>query len=231
MELHWSKFQLLQVSGVYELSAPVGDAIEPRYFMTYLGAAIYADGGLKCDLNRKLGMAWGDFCKLARLWKHTALPTERKIKILHGVVISRLLYGLSSAWLNVSEVRRLNGLYCRCLRVILRIRPAYISRVSNASVLHQARQTSLGRQLLEQQMVLYGKVARAPDDDVLRKLTFSPGSLQPVAERYVRKVGRPCNEWTKMLQRESWKMTPEPDQIVYDAERWRSTVREYCSRM
>ena len=45
MELHWSKFQLLPVSGDYKLSTPRGDAIEPKDMMTYLGASIYADGG------------------------------------------------------------------------------------------------------------------------------------------------------------------------------------------
>ena len=34
----------------------------------------------------------------------------------------------------------------------------------------------------------FGKLARAPDDDVLRGLTFVPGSLTPATERYVRKT-------------------------------------------
>ena len=55
MELHWSKFQLLQVNGTYKLKAPDGSAIEPTQVMKYLGASIYADGGLKCELNTRLG--------------------------------------------------------------------------------------------------------------------------------------------------------------------------------
>ena len=58
MELHWSKFQLLQVNGTYKVSAPDGSAIAPSEVMTYLGAAIYADGGIKSELNRRIGAAW-----------------------------------------------------------------------------------------------------------------------------------------------------------------------------
>ena len=34
MELHWSKFQLLQVRGKYKLSAPDGSVIEPTEMMS-----------------------------------------------------------------------------------------------------------------------------------------------------------------------------------------------------
>jgi hypothetical protein len=228
MELHWSKFQLLQVNGEFKLRAPGGDDIPPKDMMTYLGATIYADGSLKRELNQKLGLAWADFCKLDRLWKHATLSTCRKIKILQAVVVTKLLYGLSSAWLNASEIRRLNGFYCRCLRVILRIKPAYISRVSNAEVVRQSSQRQLSRQLLEQQMLQYGKVARSPGQDVLRRLAFTPGSSQPAVARFVRRVGRPRNEWVAMLQREAWNMHPRADQLVHNEVSWRKAVHEYC---
>ena len=227
MALDWSKFQLLQINGEYSLRSPDGEAIIAKPRMTYLGASLYADGGLKQELNQKLGTAWKDFGKLDRLWKRTALPVCKKIRILQSVVVSRLLYGLSSAWLNKAEVRRLNGFYCRCLRVILRIKPSYVSRVSNESVLRQACQPELGRQLLKQQLLFYGRIARAPADDILRRLTFCPGSLRPASDRYVRRVGRPRNEWVLMMQKESFKMSPHAQQLVHDAAGWRRAVLQY----
>jgi len=112
LELHWSKFQLMELNARYELHAPSGDSIAARDRMTYLGVTIHADGKLKSELGQKIGSAWADFCKLERLWKHTSLPTHRKMRILQAVVVSKLLYGLSSAWLNKSEMRRLNGFHC-----------------------------------------------------------------------------------------------------------------------
>ena len=61
MELHWSKFQLIQVNRVYKLRTPGGDEIPAKELMTYLGAATHADGGVKSGLNQKLGAAWGGF--------------------------------------------------------------------------------------------------------------------------------------------------------------------------
>ena len=114
LELHSSMFQLLRIGGAYHLKAPDGSIISPTQVMTYLGATIYSDGGFKRELNRRLGAAWAEYSKLERLWNHTALSKERKIQVYNAIVISRLLYGLSSAWLNVAEIRRLNGFQCRC---------------------------------------------------------------------------------------------------------------------
>ena len=228
MELHWSKFQLLQVNGEYKLSAPDGSVIEPTGVMTYLGACIYADGGIKSELNRRLGAAWSDFCKLSRLWKHTALSRARKIQILQAVITSRLLYSLGSAWLNVAELRRLNGFQSRCLRQLLGIKPSFLSRVSNKTILEQAGQISYGRQLLRQQLLLFGRVARAPPTDPLRRLTFVPGSLQSATGVYVRRVGRPRNEWAVMLEKEARKVHTNLNQIVHDELEWKKAVADYC---
>ena len=66
MQLHWSKFQLLAINGKYKLTAPDGSLIAAKEVMTYLGAAIFADGGIKSELSRKLGAAWAEFSKLAQ---------------------------------------------------------------------------------------------------------------------------------------------------------------------
>jgi len=228
MELHWSKFQLLQVNGTYKLSAPDGSVIEPTDVMTYLGACIYSDGGVKSELNRRLGAGWSDFCKLSRLWKHTTLSRARKLQILQAVISSRLLYSLGSAWLNVAELRRLNGFQCRCLRPILGIKPSFISRVSNSTVLQQSGQIPYGRQLLRQQLLLFGRVARAPPTHPLRKLTFVPGSLSPATGHYVRRVGRPRNEWAVMLEKEARKVHANFNVIIRTEPEWKAAVYGYC---
>ena len=189
MELHWSKFQLLGVNHEYGISAPDGTRILQKDMMAYLGATAFSDGNVSRELARKLGAAWGELSKLNRLWKHTTLAATKKIRILQAVVVSRLLYGLGSAWLNKSEVRRLNGFYCRCLFVILRIPPAYVSRVSNVTVLQPAAQTELRLQLLKQQLLLYGRVVRLQEGHPMRQWTFCPNSQRPKTDQYVRRVG------------------------------------------
>jgi len=230
LDLHHSKFQLLSVNGEYNLKTPVGEPIPSTDSMTYLGATVYADGSLKRELGRKLGCAWADFSKLNRLWKHTTLTKLRKIEIYQAVIVSRLLYGLSSAWLNVADVRRLNGFHCRCLRVIMRIQPAYFSRISNKRVLEESGQKPMDRQLLKQQMVLYGRIARSPQSDPLRLLTFVPGGLEPATSRYIRRVGRPRNEWVTMVQKECFKMSARYAECIYDEQEWRRAVHTYITQ-
>ena len=145
------------------------------------------------------------------------------------MVVSRLLYGLASAWLNVAESRRLNGFHARCLRKITGIKPSFVSRVSNATVLQRAGQAELRQQLLKQQLLLYGRIARSPNGDVLRQLTFIPNSVQAATSRYVRRVGRPRNEWAVMLGAEARKMCSDPSAIINDHMLWRRAVVGFCS--
>ena len=119
MELHWQKFQLLQVNRQVKLRTPSGEDITARKLMTYLGTTIYSDGKVANELNQKLGAARAEFQKLRKLWNHSSLSKTRKLQIYQAVVVSRLLYGLSSAWLNAVETRRLNGFQARCLRCIV----------------------------------------------------------------------------------------------------------------
>ena len=67
--------------------------------------------------------------------------------------------------------------------------------------------SSYSKQLLKQQLVLFCNMARAPDEDVLRKLTLIPDSLRPATERYMRKIGRPRQEWAPMLLHEALRIT------------------------
>ena len=150
-----------------------------------------------------------------------------KIRIFQAVVVTRLLYGLSSAWLSVAEVRRLNGFQAWCLRKVAGIKRSFVSRVSNATVLQKNSQKQLGEQLLKQQVLLYGKVARAQAGDMLRDLAFVPGTQQPTTDQYVRRVGRPRNEWAVMLRREAFKMSPQAETIIHDRRLWQRVVEQY----
>lgn len=109
-------------------------------------------------------------------------------------------------------------------RIPCKIKPSFISRVSNTAV-----QVELRRQLLKQQLLLYGRVARSPNDDALRQLTFIPDSVRPATGRYVRRVGCPRSEWATMLDKEARKMHVDPSVIINDRMVWRRAVSAYCS--
>ena len=175
-----------------------------------------------------MGAAWADFSKLARLWNHASLPKDRRIRIYKAVVVSRLLYGLSTAWLNAAELRRLQGFHCRCLRRILGIAPSYLSRVSNLKVLQEAGEVPLGKELLQSQLILYGGIVRAPHTDPIRKLTFIGATTEPTTHKYIQKVGRPVNTWATMLQKETFKMGTDHHQQITCEDEWARAVHQHC---
>ena len=74
--------------------------------------------------------------------------------------------------------------------------PSFYSRVSNAHIFARAGVLPLSEQLLHRQLALLGKVALSSDHGVLRRDTFEVGGLQPLIGKYVRKVGRPRQDWT-----------------------------------
>ena len=55
-------------------------------------------------------------------------------------------------------------------------------------MLKDAGQVQLGRQLLKTQLLPSGRIARSPESDPIRKLTFIPGRLDAATGRYVRKA-------------------------------------------
>jgi len=138
----------------------------------------------------------------------TTIPPGRKVQIFNAAVVSGLLYGLSSMWLNTQQQRQLDGIQARCLRNLLRIPHPWISRVSNKAALERAKQQPLTTQLRVQQLLLLGRVARAPDTDLRRRLTLRPGSLRLAADAFVRKQGRPRLEWAGQLIRVGRGMWP-----------------------
>ena len=126
LELHWGKFQLLQIRTADTVCRPDGSAINSKSEITYLGCTVSEDGRISGELARRLGIAGKEFNELQRVWKHSSLGRARKLHIFKSLVVSKLMYSLSTIWLNSSERRRLNGFQNRCLRQIWGIQPAFL---------------------------------------------------------------------------------------------------------
>ena len=99
--------------------------------------------------------------------------------------------------LNAAQKRKIDGFQNRCLRKIIGVKPSYISRVSNVTVLARASYTSATNLLLKRRLQFLGKILRCPEGHPLRIASFIPHTLLPLTDRYVRRVGRPSKEWMK----------------------------------
>ena len=160
------------------------------------------DGRADSELSRRIGTAAADFRQLRKLWSHADVSVTDKLRFFQSLIVSRLQYGLVTMCLVTAQKRRLDGFYARCLRTILKIPAAFISRVSNASVFEKARVRPVSQQLMLQQLVLLRKIAPSPADSMLRRSTFVANTLVPQTGRYVGRVGRPRLDWSTDVMRQ-----------------------------
>ena len=201
MKLHWGKTQALLVGDATELRKPDGTPFENNGSLQYLGATLACDGRPDSELSRKLGTARADFNQLRQLWSHSGTPLTDKLRYFDAYVLSKLQYGLATIWLNTAQRRRMDGFVARCLRRILHVPAAFISRVSNATIYERAGVGAFSQQILKHQLVLLRKVALSQNPH-LRRDTFADSSLTPQIGRFVRRVGRPRQDWTSRLLQE-----------------------------
>ena len=127
---------------------------------------------------------------------------RRKLQFFNALSISQLLYGLSSVCLVDAQRRRLDGFHARCLRQLLRIPAAFVSRISNETLFQRAGVRRLSQRLVRRQLMLMGKVARCPVGHVMRANTFYRDTCQPVIGHFIRKRGRPRADWTSQMLKE-----------------------------
>ena len=133
------------------------------------------------------------------MWTHSSLTWKGKLKVFTALIESKLFYSLGSMALTAAQQRRIDGFQNRCVRKIIGVKPAYISRVSNGDVLKRSGHTQASLTLRSRRLQLFGKVLRAPSGHPLRQACFVDDTLHPLADLYVRRVGRPSQEWTKQV--------------------------------
>ena len=173
-------------------------------------------------------MCKGFFGKLSRFWFHYNVGLTPKLQVFRCLLVSKLVYGLSAVCLGLAEQRRVDAFQNYCLRRILRIPPAYVSRISNAEVLRKSGQELLGNMILRQQLQLFGQVVQSPMSDPLRAATFHGEGITPITAAFVRKRGRPRHTWTEQLLQHATRMAGNQrrlEQLMYTECFWRQAVQ------
>ena len=199
--LNWKKCEVLPIGCEAFIAAPDGSYLTCKSSISYLGSYLDATGAGGPEICRRLGEAKGQFDKLARVWRHSTLHPQQKIRIFQACVVSKLLYCLHTMWLNKAELRKIDGFQAKCLRSILDIPPPYISRISNATVLQRSHCKRLSAILKFRQLCLFQSIAVLPDDDVRRRCIFQPSSFILINQSAPRLRGRPKQIWASEVYR------------------------------
>jgi len=237
LSLNFSKVECMPVNCECTLLDPDGSQIQTKSKLKYLGAHMAADGTLDSELGQKLGIAAQEFKTLQQVWAHSSLSRQFKFQVYIACIVQKLLYGLESAWINTAGKRKLDGFHARCVRKILGIAPAFISRVSNAFVLKQLSAYPLSKILLERQLMYFGHVANAHHDSVLWRSLFKSEFVlhEPALKR-----GRPKDTWARKMLQEALSMTGSiaklREQLTGTVvsscgqirKTWRDAVRHHC---
>ncbi len=86
MELHYQKFQLVNVRCDTQVWRPDGEAVDASNWMSYLGTVLAEDGHVGTELSRWIGRAKSDFKILSKVWNHSCLSRKREVAFLLLVV-------------------------------------------------------------------------------------------------------------------------------------------------
>ena len=229
MQFNWDKLEILAVNASVEILGKNNVPIKCKSSIKYLGSILSADGHISSELSRRIGMASQDFKNLSKCWSHIRITKWVKFDILRTLIVSKLLYGLDTAWLNKYDRNRLDEFFANCCRKILGIPHSYISRISNQEVLQELHAIPLSRTLLERQLMLFHKIACEPEFSPLRRLIFDEGlNLKKHSKR---SRGRPRNIWTKQIHDHAMEIcTQNGINDLGDKDEWKICVRKYCRR-
>ena len=114
-------------------------------------------------------------------------------------VLSKLKYGVASAWLSKSQLRKLDRFQANCLRKLLGDPPSFISRISNQRLRQIPAQEPLSKSIAASQIHLIDNVWENPAKQELRDAAFVKYAHIPITPAYARTVGRPRHNWAEQV--------------------------------
>ena len=161
--------------------------------------------------------------KLDLFWRHSDCPTHVKVYTADAVLRTKLLYGLESAQLIPSVLKKLETFQLKVLRKILKLDTTYINRTnSNAHVFHrinslmeEAGRTTRVISFVEAYNKLKWKRAvriTNQENTSIHKVSFDNGKLRRWTHEN-RRVGRPRANWTEETIKEIWEIVKRNHEI------------------
>ena len=166
------------------------------------------------EVSKRFAASMTTMKKLDLFWRHSNCPTYIKVYTADAVLRSKLLYGLESAQLIPSVLKKIETFQLKVLRKILKINTTYINRVNtNASVYNKINN------LMEEEgkskrvvsfVEAYGKLKRKravqilkQEDSSIYNVSFENGKLRKWIHPK-RRSGRPRANWTEETINELW---------------------------
>ena len=136
--------------------------------------------------------------KLCLFWRHSNCPIHIKVYTADAVLRSKLLYGLESAQLIPSVLKKPETVQLKVLRKILKIETTYINRVnSNVSIFNRIN-TMMEEEGKNKRVISWNQ-----ENTSIYNVSFQNGKLRKW-EHSNKRVGRPRMNWTEETIKEIW---------------------------
>ena len=180
---YFQKIPIPHVDSERTLGFDIGPFVQPR------------------DILRKRGKAMlGAMEKYKAVWA-SDLTLKTKLELFESLVVNKGIWGLHVLAVLDLDFSNLEYIYARCLKRILNIPAAYISRTSHAAVRVKAKVEPLQCKVRRNQLKLLGHILRRPVDHPDRLVIFQPDNhlipRRPPDTK--RRAGRPRTEWAATI--------------------------------
>ena len=88
LDINWAKVDTFGIRCETKVKTMVGEWIQQKSSIQYLGALISVDGTIQSEVNRRIGMASADFKLLDILWTHSNVCHKEKYQIYLACIVS-----------------------------------------------------------------------------------------------------------------------------------------------
>jgi len=196
-----------------------GERLSTVETFKYLGSTLNENMTSQNEITTRLAIATSQLAKLSNIWNSKKIKVKTKIKLMHALITSVVLYGCESWTLNKRLEERLNAFEMRCFRRILGV--SYRDHRTNTSVIQEVTEKAGSfERLLEKarrrKLQWFGHVTRRPG-------TLAHSIMHGSVEG-TRKRGRPKTNWLGDIQRWTGKKITECIRLADDRAGWKREV-------
>ena len=178
--------------------APPPEPVPTKTTTRYLGVLITSNGLVRSHLTQKLAKARNDFGTLQRLWSHTSISKQFKLKIFKGIFPPMVLYALHHEWLNTTNRNKLDAWHVKLLRRTIKVKTTYIDRgKTNMWVYTNTHSQPISNTLLYRQCTYYAHITRH-QGTIAHSVCFAPNHQIRILNNT--RVGRPREHWVPSVE-------------------------------
>ena len=166
---------------------------------TYLDADINKSIDIDAELNTRLADSMAVANRLKTFLLKANATVKWKIRAYDAIVVSKLLYGLDTAYLSASEVKQFDTFQLKGFRRIMHITTTFIIRENTNDKVYRLAEEMAGKKIKTlseryniKRAKLFGHIMRADDEDPLRVVSQENDRPWLLNKR---RIGLPIQNW------------------------------------